>query len=79
MFSMAVGATGALAGGLSAYWWVRAAHVLPVYNSSALQGLGGEEKKRTDRHASLNARAAIATAVATGCHGIVLALGVLLI
>lgn len=64
---------GALAGGASAVFWLMASKVKPVYNTAML-GINVDEKRRTDRQATLNAYAALSAAVAIGCQAAISAL-----
>ena len=74
MITTVLGTLGALSGALSAYWWLKAAKVPPVYNTAVLSGPMPEEKARTDLQAALNAKAAIAAALAVGSQAAILAL-----
>ncbi len=71
-----IGVIGAIAGALSAFWWLEAAKVPPVYNTAML-GQNPEETARTNKMAGLNASAARAAAVAVGCQAVLLVLGML--
>jgi hypothetical protein len=76
VIKIALGLIGAVAGGLSASWWLAAARVPPVYNTAMLGG-NREEAGRTDLMASLNARGARAAAAAVSCQAIILAIDAL--
>ena len=73
---IAIGLFGAAAGALSAFWWLKAAKVQPVYNSAML-GTNPDEVKRIDTMARLNAIAAQAAAVAVFCQAALLLLSAL--
>lgn len=68
-----IGIVGSVAGAASAYFWLSAARVKPVYNTAMLSG-NREEEQRIDKMARLNALGACCAAVAVACQAILLAI-----